>query len=38
MLYGRDKGTYWAIIGSLGDERWRQVAQHLVGQIRASSP
>jgi anti-sigma factor RsiW len=37
-LYGREKGTYWAIIGSLGDERWKQVAQHLVGQIRAATP
>jgi anti-sigma factor RsiW len=37
-LYGRDKGTYWAIIGSLGDERWKQVTQHLVTQIRAASP
>jgi anti-sigma factor RsiW len=37
-LYGREKGTYWAIIGSLGDERWKQVAQHLVAQIRAASP
>jgi anti-sigma factor RsiW len=37
-LYGREKGTYWAIIGSLGDERWKQVAQHLVNQIRAASP
>jgi anti-sigma factor RsiW len=37
-LYGREKGTYWAIIGSLGDERWKQVAQHLINQIRAASP
>jgi anti-sigma factor RsiW len=37
-LYGREKGTYWAIIGSLGDERWKQVAQHLISQIRAASP
>jgi anti-sigma factor RsiW len=37
-LYGREKGTYWAIIGSLGDERWKQVAQHLITQIRAASP
>lgn len=37
-LYGRDKGTYWAIIGSLGDERWKQVAQHLINQIRAATP
>jgi anti-sigma factor RsiW len=37
-LYGRDKATYWALIGSLGDERWKQVAQHLITQIRAASP
>jgi anti-sigma factor RsiW len=37
-LYGREKGTYWAIIGSLGDERWKQVAQHLITQIRAATP
>ena len=37
-LYGREKGTYWAIIGSLGDERWKQVAQHLTNQIRAATP
>jgi len=37
-LYGREKGTYWAIIGSLGDERWKQVAQHLISQIRAATP
>lgn len=37
-LYGREKGTYWAIIGSLGDERWKQVAQHLIIQIRAATP
>jgi anti-sigma factor RsiW len=37
-LYGREKGTYWAIIGSLGDERWKQVAQHLINQIRAATP
>jgi anti-sigma factor RsiW len=37
-LYGREKGTYWAIIGSLGDERWKQVAQHLITQIRVASP
>jgi anti-sigma factor RsiW len=37
-LYGREKGTYWAIIGSLGDERWKQVAQHLTSQIRAATP
>jgi anti-sigma factor RsiW len=37
-LYGREKGTYWAIIGSLGDERWKQVAQHLMNQIRAATP
>jgi anti-sigma factor RsiW len=37
-LYGRERGTYWAIIGSLGDERWKQVAQHLTDQIRAASP
>jgi anti-sigma factor RsiW len=36
-LYGRERGTYWAIVGSLGDERWKQVAQHLVAQIRAAS-
>jgi anti-sigma factor RsiW len=38
MLYGRERGTYWAIIGSLGDERWKQVAQHLITQIRAANP
>jgi anti-sigma factor RsiW len=37
-LYGREKGTYWAMIGSLGDERWKQVAQHLTNQIRAAIP
>jgi anti-sigma factor RsiW len=37
-LYGREKGTYWAIIGSLGDERWKQVALHLINQIRGATP
>jgi anti-sigma factor RsiW len=37
-LYGREKGTFWAMIGSLADERWKQVSQHLVAQIRAASP
>jgi anti-sigma factor RsiW len=37
-LYGREKSTYWAIIGSLGDEWWKQVALHLINQIRAASP
>ncbi|GAC1552641.1 MAG: anti-sigma factor [Beijerinckiaceae bacterium] len=37
-LYGREKGTYWALIGSLGEERWKLVTQHLIVQIRAASP